>query len=220
MSARFRTLAAAPLALVVLSLLVTAAPARASAIYAYTGNPFTSVTLAGPTAPADPYTTADRVTGFIELASPLAADLSPLTALAPVSFSFFDGVNTITDANATFTSFEVETNNVGTIVNWLVRVSANAAAVGGGTRQSIATYNSVGSDPLVQDFGLDGRCGPESSLGGCALYGDPSYTQIANNAGTPGAWTLRTPVPEPSSMLLIGVALAGFAARRRATRAH
>ncbi|WP_291987511.1 PEP-CTERM sorting domain-containing protein [Luteitalea sp.] len=215
MSARLRAFAGAPLALVVT--LLTAAPAHASAIYAYTGNPFTSVGLAGPTAPADPYTTADRVTGFIELASPLPAGLSPLTPLAPVAFSFFDGVNTITEANATFASFEVETNNVGAIVNWLVRVSANAAVVGGGTRQSILTYNSVA---LVQDGALDGRCGPDSLVGGCALYGDPSYSQTASNAGAPGVWALRTSVPEPSSMLLIGVALAGVAARRRATRAH
>jgi len=65
--------------------------ASADTIYTYTGMPFTSA--------LSPYTTSDYVSGWIDLAAPLSAG-RPLTGIVPVSFSFSDGLQTITASNA------------------------------------------------------------------------------------------------------------------------
>ncbi|HEY4757889.1 MAG TPA: hypothetical protein VIH43_04970, partial [Chthoniobacterales bacterium] len=67
---------------------LTAAAVQATLItYTYTGTPFTTVN--------GPYTTSDKVTGFVELMSALGPNLGPgLTSVTPLAFSFFDGVQT------------------------------------------------------------------------------------------------------------------------------
>ena len=71
------------LALAVVVLSVTAVQAVPTT-YVYTGNPFTDVT--GP-----PYTTSDRVTGMVTLASPFVPNAA-WTTVTPLAFSFSDGV--------------------------------------------------------------------------------------------------------------------------------
>ena len=99
---------------------VLAATVHAATItYTYNGNSFTDVT--------GPYTTSDMVTGFVTFDNPLAANL-PLTAETPTAFSFSDGVQTITSANATSTDFIFATGRHGEIVEWLVEVETSGGA--------------------------------------------------------------------------------------------
>lgn len=218
MTIKLRTLAAAPLALAVS--LFTAAPARASVIYTYTGNTFTQVVADGPVTPSEPYTTSDRVTGFMRFASPLAADLTPLTAVTPTAFSFSDGINTITERNATIADFSVTTDGAGLIARWSVLVGRYAPQVGGGTSWIMATLNFEDgfNGVRVEDFANDILCGSDSTTTGCGQGGD-YFVQGASRAEAPGLWERRVaPVAEPSSILLAGAAIAGLAARRRARR--
>ena len=74
--------------------------------YVYTGNPFTNV--------SGRYTTSDFVSGMLTLAGPLAANM-PLTIVSPIAFSFSDGVQTITQANASGYTFSFATGPGGAI---------------------------------------------------------------------------------------------------------
>src|SRR5438067_11192193 len=78
---------------IALSVALVAQPMFANTIYSYTGNPFTNVTA--------PYTKSDFVSAMVTLAGPLAPNM-PFTSVTPTAFTLPDGVQTITNFNATF----------------------------------------------------------------------------------------------------------------------
>src|SRR5947207_7645864 len=87
--------------------------------YVYTGNPFTFA--------VSPYTTSDRVTGTVELASPLPPNFD-LATVSPLAFSFSDGVQTITSATVGEVGvFKFHTDSTGSITEWEVSLMANVA---------------------------------------------------------------------------------------------
>ena len=168
------------------------AAARADVTYTYTGNDFT--TFSSPTT----YTTSDSVTGSITLTSALADNISSFInqpAASIVSFSFSDGQQTITNANATLSQFDFETNSSGDITYWQLVVG-----IGSVFEDSIGTSNAPGIavvDQGVMDYDND----------------------AADNFNDPGTWTTgsaSTPVPEPGSLVLLGTGLAALAASFRA----
>ena len=110
------------------------AAARADVTYSYTGNDFTSAT--------SPYTTSDSVTGSITLTSALADNISSFSfepAASIVSFSFSDGQQTITNANATTGQFAFETNSSGDIIGWELTVD-----IGSVIEASISSQDAPG----------------------------------------------------------------------------
>lgn len=84
---------------------------QASAItYTYTGNDFTSV--------SGSYTMSDHVSGTFTLSAPLAPSADQ--TVTPVSFSFSDGVQTLT--NAPGSVFEFLTNAGSQIQQWRIDI--------------------------------------------------------------------------------------------------
>lgn len=85
--------------------------AMADTTYTYTGKDFTSA--------GSPFSTSDFVSGSFTISAPLADDLS-LDDIAGdlVSYSFSDGVDTLTQTNSSTAVFDVSTDTNGLITQW------------------------------------------------------------------------------------------------------
>jgi hypothetical protein len=201
-------------AMAVMLLMLVASRASASAIYTYTGNTFGFTSLQGPTAPADLYTTGDRVSLVMELPAALPGNLA-MAVVVPSTFSVADGVNLVTQANATYSQFVLSTDGGGNIVAWEIVAEVRAVIVGGGSVRQIITNNSGAS---VADRGFDILCGPGSNGIACVLDDEPNYDSRGVVLDDPGTWRFTaTPpvVPEPTTMVLLGTGMIGLFARRR-----
>ena len=150
--------------------------ARADVIYTYTGNDFTSA--------ISPYTTSDSITGYFVVATPLAANLS-LGPITPISFSFSDGVDTLTNANTTSQTFYVATSPSGSLSNWGIAVATAASTEG------IEICNSAICTPSQFDNGWT-----------------DNEASSAVNRSDPGSW--QSSVPEPPSMATLITGLLGL----------
>jgi hypothetical protein len=173
--------------------------------YTYTGNNFTGV--GNDPGYGSPYTVADSVNVTFTLASPLLlADSAEI--VNPLSFSFSDGVQTITNLTpgTTSLSFGLETNGIGSIIGWSIFVEI-------GTNAQITTQNILDNPNATLDLGLNGGQVPEPSN----IY----HASEGYNFSDPGTWTVAdnvivAPTPEPSSLALLGTGiLGGLAALRR-----
>ena len=152
--------------------------ARADFIYTYTGNDFTS---------ADPpFTTSDSVTGYFVLSTPLGPNLQNVSPI-PLSFSFSDGVSTVTDqspgASHFFESFDTDGNGVPT--EWFINVDAS----------NLSNITLNGSGDMTEKLGL----------------GTPTPEAKSNTKGT----FVVSEVPEPASTLMLGSSLLSLALLRR-----
>ena len=174
-----------------------ASPARATTEYGYASAPYTFATAQ--------YTTSMFLTLTIELAAPLVAGLSNYD-LDPdiLSFSVYDGVRTVTDADAlNGTDFRVSTNAQADIQAWGI---------------AIDVIHPGDIDVIVVCNGLSAVWGPFAS---CDMFGEIGASSIPGGAfgggyaasvGSPGNWSI---VPEPNTAFLIAAGLVGLGAWRR-----
>ena len=173
---------------------IGAVSAHADTIYTYTGTDFTTAT--------GTYTTSDSVSGMIDLAAPLG-DNAPLGLVTPVSFSFSDGVQTITKTSANFYAIDLGTNATGVPNAWAIVLSGTSV------------------NRIVSDF----SCTPS-----CSTYGSPvlSFTDLGyisqspNDYGlttsTEGVWTVTTsgtPLPAALPLFAGGLGAMGLLGWRR-----
>jgi hypothetical protein len=174
----------AALAATVCILAVSVVAAEADTIYTYTGNPFTSV--------FGPYTTSDFISGSFDLATPLANNL-PETVISPLSFSFTDGVQTITNTTpgVVVGSFSVATDSSGKPEFW--DIFFNPTGLGG---CFITTAPAIVSCNLPSSFMRDNGFTSTSPLAG------------GQNSLSPGTWSVTTTTPVPGP--IIGSGLPGL----------
>ena len=163
---------------------LTAAAVQATPItYTYTGTPFTTVT--------GPYTTSDKVTGSVELMSPLGLNMS-LTSVTPLAFSFFDGVQTINSSSTlNFATISFGTSPTGAITQWIVQIGTNTGLIQ--TANTIAAFDS-------------GQLLPLGTGSGTVVF-----------AANPGTWSAITSVPDAGStfaLLSLSVTALGVATRQ------
>ena len=180
------------LAIVCATALSAMLPASSSAdtIYTYTGNGFSFA--------SSPYTSTDSVSGWIDLSAPLGISQFTLT-ITPVSYSFYDGVQTITNSNAAAGAFfgDIQTNSSGDIILWSISMSSTTT---GGT---IATDKGQSDVPFDEAFSL--------------LAGVGS----AGNTDHPGTWLFvtttvsTTPIPAALPLFASGLGAMGLLGWRR-----
>ena len=195
--------------------------ASAGVIYTYTGNAYTEFFQNSTTA----YSAGSKITGWIELASALGSSLSGLS-LTPISFSFFDGLNTYTQTNSTNASLlfdQFSTDASGNIVNWNVRIHDQSDWGPGGTDAAIDFRNLLGSIfDQAQFYNCSSLSAPNQCNNILPAFGGSFSQGISRTAGL---WTSPPrveSVPEPSALAVIGavlLSLFGFGMMRRRTEA-
>jgi hypothetical protein len=123
--------------------------------YDYTGKGFTSVSGA--------YTKSDSVSGSVTLAAPLPANQFGLVDATVVSFSFYDGLQTINSANADASQdlFEFGTDPTGAIAQWniLIETSPGGAHIStegnsGGGGVDVGYLNGASQGDNYSDTGV------------------------------------------------------------------
>jgi hypothetical protein len=169
-----------------LGAVIGAPTARASVIYTYTGNDFTSV--------SSPYTTDDKITVSLTYDTPLASDTT--TGVLPTSFVLMDGVNVLTNLTPLrgFTEVQMTTNQNGNIVQWHVSETQSV---------SRARISSVRDD-------TDGTFDE-----GVANIGGQFFEALNENDKGVWSMTTDVPEPSTWAMMLLGFAGVGFMAYRR-----
>jgi PEP-CTERM motif len=169
-----------------------AAPAKADSVESYTGNTYSTVSVA-----SSGYTTASFITATLTFQNALPANaslaygyggLGAPTATDPLlAFSISDGSQTFNLSNGI--NIFLVTGSQGQIVSWFVGACGAPCA-------SALNIDTQFGLPAFATLGLDG-----STRGS-------SGTVLAYNTDDPGKWTT---VPEPSSLLMLGAGILGLA---------
>ena len=179
--------------------------ARADVVYEYSGSNFTSF--------SGGYTSGDSISGSLVLASALGDNLN-LASVNPTSFSFSDGIQTISNtSNLASTQFWISTNASGDITGWAINLHEWWSA--GNGQHVIAT--DFPSPDAYDTAGFVANVGWAPSVTAAAYSFTPGVWWQPTEGAAPAAGRPVSGVPEPSTwaMMILGFAGIGFMAYRR-----
>jgi hypothetical protein len=185
----------------------------ADTIYAYTGNPLNTFTGSFACPPVC------RITGSFTVAQPFGPNQF-IVSFTPASFSFTDGLQTLTHTNSNiFVSFSyVVTDSTGAFIEWRIHLAGASTGTGGSASAQIFSCGGL----IACSAGIVDPSGPGFTGNDAAgLFTISTTVGLATNVNQPGTWSSATsaPVPEPGTMLLLGTGIAGlFGVKRRKSR--
>ncbi len=100
-----------------------------AATYTYTGLNFSpsdiAVECSSPPCNTVAYTTSDSVTGYFTVPEPLSPS-TDYVPLVPTTYSFSDGIQTLTPSNSVIELFRIYTDASGGFENWVIIITANS----------------------------------------------------------------------------------------------
>lgn len=167
--------------------------AQATTVYQYAGNNFETVVDSDP--PAGAFTTLMNLSGSFAVNTSLSS-LDVIDIGADVlSYSFFDGRNTSTEANSQIDTFQVGVDTSGRINRWFIQIIQPINQNIGDQRWSVFTSNLLVSSSSDQ-------AALEECVSTPSCFLDPF--DLATNFGQPGAWST---VPAPAAVWLFGSTL-------------
>jgi len=140
------------------------------------------------------YNTSMTVSGWFQTASPLAADLTFADLSGELTaYSFFDGVQTLSESNSYVRNVLISTDGSGAPTEWSLTFFRNN---GGNVAGCDVTY-IAGSNIQFDGF-TDGVCavGTPDDCDTVADFGPNNGTFLeAPPVSSPGAWTVATQAP-------------------------
>jgi hypothetical protein len=148
------------------------------------------------------------VNGTVELSTALTPN--SVGVVTPISFSFADGINTITEANLDTGTIEFTTDANSQIVEWVVLLADSPAASAVGDQVVfIAATNTPSHGPASAPLNM-------GSISTCTAADVDPITQdcisTTNDFGRnsiAGTWTIST-IPLPPAILFFGSGLLGL----------
>ena len=174
--------------MITLSVAFISMPTSGNAVpftYEYAGSPFLNSATA-------PFTSAMTVTGTFTIDLPSITSLLSEDRKASItSFSMFDGVQTLDADNSTLVKFTFSTDSIGEMLSW--RMQADGA-----NGDFILARSTFGCFDAAQ----------------ITITGQQSTACSDVSAGTVTALFLAD-VPEPTTLALFGIGLAGLAGMKR-----
>jgi hypothetical protein len=207
--------------------LFAASTASAATMYEYTGNTYNDINNYNVHPDPNLYDNYDNtmsVTGHFILAEELI-DTTGYGTVADVSqsvlsYSFSDGINTLTNENSDINSFVVAYAPSGEFVHWDINFSqSNFGSVSGEVPETvyrIITENDIYN--VTWDIGVSSHCSSfdlDDGYGGGDICADVDLLSSGESQNNQGVWVSSSVVPVPAAAWLFGSALAGLGWMRR-----
>ncbi len=184
--------------------------AYANVVYSYTGSTFDK--FQDDPIPSGSYTPSMNVSGSFTVAAPLVGFTGYVT---PLSFSFSDGRNTITDSNVTapFNTFYLQTDAIGNIISWNVGLGRYVGSFGavnvGDQFFGILTVGSGTTSALDQGE-------TQEHLSNNLFGTDEAMALGPLGNGSPASWSVSlVPLPGALPLFATGLGALGLLSWRR-----